>query len=328
MPLALSLAFAQTFSVAFATPALAQSATAGEAQSAFKAGMSLEQKGDWDGALKKFRDAAAFKSTPQLRFHIGRCLEKLGNWTEAISAYELAMSEATGNQRKEMTKTAKPAAEALRKKVPKLVLERGPNTEFTTVYLDGAEILLASFGQPMVVNPGDHTVKAVEGEASEAQKVTLAEGETKNLVVQAPKPLPAPPAVLPPVAQAAPPPEPEAHSTWLPWTLVGVGTASLAAAGVFVILRRSSINEMNDECGPAGQPCPNSVRSSYDDGKRYSLLANVTGGVGVAALGAGAVMLVLQSGGDDSKPATRSPSPSPSIEVVAAPSFMGVKGRF
>src|SRR5688500_5797293 len=75
--------------LAFAPAARAQSGNAHDAREAFRAGISLEQAGDWERALKKFRDAAAFKSTAQVRFHIARCLEKLGSWTEAIGAYEL-----------------------------------------------------------------------------------------------------------------------------------------------------------------------------------------------------------------------------------------------
>jgi hypothetical protein len=308
-----------------APPARAQSANADEAREAFREGISYEQAGDWGRALKRFRDAAAFRSTPQIRFHIARCLEQLGNWTEAIGAYELAVADATGAQRKEIAKHARPAVEALRKKVPKLILQRAPGAEFVTVHLNDAEVGAASFGQPLALNPGGHVLRVSEAGLSEEQNVVLTEGETRTVVVQPPK-VPAGPAPAPPARAAKPappPPERAARPTWLPWTLLGVGAASLAATGVFVALRQQRVNDINDECGPDGQPCPSSVRPIYDDGRRFTLLANVTGAVGVAALGAGVVVLLLQ------RPAGDKPPPRPAaVEAAVSPGFVGVRGRF
>ncbi|HEU4407920.1 MAG TPA: CDC27 family protein [Polyangiaceae bacterium] len=311
--------------LALAPPARAQSTSANEAREAFRAGISLEQAGDWERALKKFRDAAGFKSTPQVRFHIARCLEKLGHWTEAIGAYELAMADATGADRNEIMKHAKPAVEALRGKVPKLVLERGPGAELSTVQLNDTEVGSASFGQPMALNPGGHVLKVSEGGATEEQIVVMAEGETKTVVIRPPKKAATPPPPPAPSQPLAPAPEPEAGSNWLPWGLMGVGAASLAAAGVFVVLRQQRLNDLEDQCGPDRDNCPASAKSLYDDGKRFSLLANVTGGVGAAALGAGVVLLLVQPKGKDAAPTASSAT---SLRLTLSPGMVGVGGRF
>lgn len=325
-PFALGLAFAPPFAMAlaFAPPALAQSTTANEAREAFRAGISLEQAGDWERALKKFRDAAGFKSTAQVRFHIARCLEKLGHWTEAIGAYELAMADATGADRNEIMRHSKPAVEALRAKVPKLILERGPGSDLATVQLNDTEVGSASFGQPMALNPGGHVLKVSESGATEEQIVVMTEGETKTVVIRPPKKAAPPPPPPPPPQPLTASTESEGGATWLPWTLMGVGAASLAAAGVFVVMRQQKLGELEDECGSGRDNCPPSARSLYDDGKRFTLLANVTGGVGAAVLGAGVVLLVMQPKGKDAAPAASSTS----LRFTVSPGMVGVGGRF
>ncbi|HEU4537171.1 MAG TPA: CDC27 family protein [Polyangiaceae bacterium] len=313
-PLALAL---------FCAPAArAQSANAHDAREAFRAGISLEQAGDWEKALKKFRDAASFKSTPQVRFHIARCLEKLGNLTEAIGAYELAMADATGADRNEIVKHSKPAVEALRAKVPKLVLERGPGAELVAVQLNDTELGASSFGQPITLNPGGHVLKVTEGGVTEEQIVVMTEGETKTVVLRPPKKAAPPPAPAP-AAPAPAPAEPEAGAGWLPWALVGTGAASLVATGVFVALRQQRLGELDDQCSNANT-CPPSARSTYDDGKRFTLLANITGAVGVAAVGAGVVLLLVQPKEKNTTPA----SATTSLRLQVGPGMVGLGGRF
>ncbi|MCU0684983.1 MAG: CDC27 family protein [Polyangiaceae bacterium] len=304
-----------------APAAHAQSSNAHDAREAFRTGISLEQAGDWERALKKFRDAAAFKSTAQVRFHIARCLEKLGNWTEAIGAYELAMADATGADRNEIVKHSKPAVESLRARVPKLILERGPGAELVAVQLNDTELGSASFGQPITLNPGGHVLKVSEGGTTEEQIVVMIEGETKTVVLHPPKKPPPPPAAAP-APQAPPPPEAEPGPNWLPWALVGTGAASLIASGVFVALRQQRLGDLDDQCSNANT-CPASARTTYDDGKRFTLLANVTGAVGVAAVGTGVVLLLVQP-----KEKSAAQPSSTSLRLQVGLGTVGLGGRF
>src|SRR5687768_5820481 len=81
------------------------------AREVFRQGLALESARDWASALAKFREVAAVRSTAQVRFHIARCQEQLGQLNEALGAYELAMSEATGPDRAEIIAWGAPAVE-------------------------------------------------------------------------------------------------------------------------------------------------------------------------------------------------------------------------
>jgi hypothetical protein len=111
--------------------------------------------------------------------------------------------------------------------------------------------------------------------------------------------------------------------SWLPWTLGGVGVAGLATAGVFLALRQQKVGDLADACGETGA-CPSSARAIYDDGRQYTLLANVSGGVGLVALGAGAVLWFVRPKGNGAA----STLAAPPLRVMVLPSGLGVSGTF
>jgi hypothetical protein len=88
----------------------------------------------------------------------------------------------------------------------------------------------------------------------------------------------------------------------------GVGVASLAASGVFFLLRSKSIKSLEDSC-PTRVSCPASEQSTYDRGKTYTVVADVTLGIGIAGVATGATLFFLNK----KKPA---PPAAGSIQIV------------
>ena len=62
------------------------------ARQAFKEGDEAENRGDLAIALAKFKEALAFKATPQLHLRIGAVQEKSGRLVDALDSYETGLS--------------------------------------------------------------------------------------------------------------------------------------------------------------------------------------------------------------------------------------------
>jgi hypothetical protein len=80
----------------------------------------------------------------------------------------------------------------------------------------------------------------------------------------------------------------------VPFVIGGVGVASLAASGVFFLMKNSAINELDGACGANRNQCPPDKKNTYDKAKLYNTLSGVTLGVGVVGVGVAATLLLTQ----------------------------------
>jgi hypothetical protein len=156
------------------------------------------------------------------------------------------------------------------------------------VEVDGAPV--GDLSKAHRVNPGRHVVRIqVPNFEPREETVVLPEGQRMRLVefsFESPRPEPAATAAL------APPPAPvyERPTPILVYPLMGLGVAGLGSFGVFSILGKSEQSKLEDECAPS---CTDSEIESM---KRYFLIADISAGVGAAALiGAGIVYLTRPS---------------------------------
>ncbi len=315
-----------------ATPVYAQSAAElSKARTLFRQGVSLEAAGDWAGALSKFEGVAKVKLSPQVRFHLGRCKENLGRLNEALGDYRMAEYEAQQTKAKEAGQISE-AREALEKRIPKLVINRGEGAETARIELDSVDVGEAKLGKEFAVDPGQHHIVAtIPGKGHFDQDVTIAEGETKTVDLVPPPellhkttgPEESNPAETPP-EEPKPTPPPEKHSV-VPWVIGGVGVASLAASGVFYILRNGAKSDLDSGC--RGSVCPARLSGTQDKGKLYSTLTGVTLGVGVVGVGVAAVMLLGGGSSDKPPPAQQDEDTARNrlrFDVVTTPSLTGV----
>jgi hypothetical protein len=107
----------------------------------------------------------------------------------------------------------------------------------------------------------------------------------------------------------------------VPWIIGGIGVASLAASGVFFVLRRGAENDLDDGC--RDDVCPERLRDTEDKVKLYTMVGNVTLGVGI--LGVGLATVLLLSGGSDDSPAERASVARPRVDFAASRGFQGVE---
>jgi len=306
-------------------PAAAQDATElKKARAQFQQATELEQAKNWTAALQAFREVGQVRMTPQVRFHIAVCEEGLGRLVAALGGYELALAYADkvnpdfkGEVEQNVTK--------LRARIPKLVIERGPGAHAAAIELDGVAVGDSSVGVEVPLDPGPHavTAKAPNHKPFDAN-VTLTEEETTRLEVKLEE---LPPELLRAVG-AAPPPE-KPPSKVVPFVVGGVGVASLIASGVLFGLRQSALSDLKDACGPGGKHCPQSKQSRYDDLKFYHYGAEVTLGVGVAAVGTAGALLFFQRKKKEPAPDTAQLQLLPSLPVTTeAPLGATLRGAF
>ncbi len=326
-----------------AWPAPASAQTAAEldhARQLYSQGLTQEAASDWAGALATFQQVSRVKLTPQVRFHIARCKENLGRLNEALGGYRLAQYEAeqAGDKGADILGQIRAAHEALEKRIPKLVIERGEGADTIKIELDGVALGQTEIGREMNIDPGPHVVAGVlpSGERF-TKKIYAKDNDTKQVILDVPPDLqPAStrhPASSKGNAEPPPPaddtadhgPQPERHASALPWIVGGVGVASLAAAGVFYLRMKSAQKELDDNC--IGTKCPDTLQSAQDRGKLDATVVDVTLGVGIVGVGVAAVLL-LQGGSSDAPPGQAKRDVS--VDVAAAPHSMGVNlaGRF
>lgn len=265
------------------------------ARQLYSQGLTQEAAGDWAGALSTFQQVSRIRMTPPVRFHIARCQENLGRLNEALGGYRLAEYEAEREEepKPELLDEIRKARDALEARLPKLVVERGVGAGTLKIELDGVALGPAKVGREVSVDPGPHSVAGVLADGRRFElTVDVAEGQTERITLDVPEALrttAAPPTVgadernvnLEPVAGS---------SSALPWLVTGVGVASLAASGVFFLLRNQAQAELDREC--LGRVCPDTMQSTQDQGRTYATLTGVTLGIGVVGVSVGTILLL------------------------------------
>lgn len=324
---ALSASIAAGSALVVPSVAHAQSpADLAKARTLFKEGVSLEAAGDWAGALAKFNEVAKVKTTPAVRFHIGRCKEHLGRLNEALGEYRMAEYEAQQSKAKELDEISK-AREQLEARVPKLTITRGKGAESAKIELDGVALGEAQVGKEVSTDPGPHRIVAKIGSNEFEQTVTVAEGESKSVELVPPDDFKAGPGpVDKPTQPDDKPDEPtpvkvEAKGKGaLPWIIGGVGVVGLAAGGFFYTKMKDNQKQLEDVCH-TDNVCPEAKKGLSDDGKKYALYTNIGVGVGIVGIGVATVML-LTGGGADTKEKPKSARVR--LNVVPGPELKGV----
>ena len=278
--------------------AQAEDAALRQARERFRQAISLQTGGDWGGALSLLREVAAVKITPQVRFNMALCEENLGQLVAARGSYELTIVEAeAGDDTGSVVDEARQRLDALQARIPKVVIERGEGADLARVSLDGVVVGATLLGKPMPIDPGPHVVEAsAQGFSTFRESFRVAEKEQKFVRI-----------TLTPLTtdaaqsqeQAAlpadhPAPDEARRSVW-PWVLGGAGVASVAASGVFLLLRANAVSDLDEQCGAQRDQCPASASDTIERGQTYSTLANVTLIGGAVLIGAGATWWVVES---------------------------------
>jgi biotin carboxyl carrier protein len=314
-------------------PAHAQTAPGKEhARRLFEEGVELEKKGDYAGALARYRDAEKIIATPGLRFHKGYCLEMTGKLAAAVDDYESADKLAREQNKPEVHTAVIARLDPLRPRVPLLAI-RLATPKDAEVQLDGLVVGAPLLdGKPFRVDPGEHVVAAsARGFRTFTRSLELTEGATATVDVTlervtaapavapppvSPAPVTATPAEppQPPSSAAEPPREPARGRSLVAPVVATVGTVLVAASGVaFFLVAGGAESDARAQC-----PQKPSCDSEQSRVRTFDALAL---GSFVGAAGLGVLSVVLWTSSSRGHAAT-------SARVVATPTVLGIEGRF
>jgi hypothetical protein len=291
-----------------------------EARTSFKDGLELEKKGEYEGALAKFRATASIKTTPQVEFHIALCEAKLKRYVEALIDLDIAEGDAKQNKVKEVAEAAPKLAAEIKPLVPKLTIKVAEGESAATVWVDKQSVDMGKLGTPMPFDPGKHVVSAKSTNGDDTSiDVELVDADDKSIVVSfksgapvvattptttdtTPSELPPPPVMPPSPGDAQPAPSASSSQRTVGFIVGGVGIVSLGLATTFYLMRNSKVSSLDSEC--VNMKCPSSAQSDLDSAKTDVTISRIALGVGVVSIGVGAYLIFTAKKTSDAPPPT------------------------
>jgi hypothetical protein len=300
------------------------------ARTLFDEAGELETQGQWGAAQDRLRAALAIRETPHLRYALGWALENGGRLLEARTEYELALRLARRDGAAEVSRMAATRVAEVERKIPLLQFRvRGALAKDTRVLVDGRDVLVDANGGTAQVDPGPRVVRIERSRASATElSFTIAQGALRVVDVRGDE-----------VSGQAGAPSGSSDgerdmngASTLPWILVGGGGALVIGGALLFVSSSSDASTRDDStlrwCDATA--CANGVatlpetadaaalrREAYDAASRGNtkqIAGAVIGGVGLASLATGAVLLLTQGGRTEATRASRR-----TVELHGAP---------
>jgi hypothetical protein len=292
----------------------------------------LMSAGKYGEACPKLAEASHAHPGIGVLLNLGDCDAHVGKIGSAWNAFHDA-AEAAKRANDEREKEARARMAELEPHLNRLTIAVAPGNDALVVRFDGVEVDRATWGQPMVVDPGVHTVEAkAPGQRPWTKSIEML-AATMSVTVPAlevvappPTPVSEPPASPPPPAatpDTAPPASDGSRSHT--WALVagGVGVAGVAVGSVFGILSISHKNDGNTHCqlGPSGNECDPEGFQARSSAMSTGNVSTAFFIVGAAGLAAGAILWFTA-------PSSQESSSTPTVGFGLGPGSAQVVGRF
>ena len=165
----------------------------------------------------------------------------------------------------------------------------GSDITAVKVSLDGQPLTDKLDGKPILVDPGEHTFRyETPGSAPKEEKVVIIVGQ-KNRVMNV--------AFSPEAGLVTPPVAPEGDRAPIPiiaYVLGGVGVVGLGAATFFWLSGLGDKSHLEDTCGPKPGRLASCSQSDVDSAHTKLVIGDVSGGIGIVALGAAAYFVIAR----------------------------------
>jgi hypothetical protein len=306
--------------IAFAGALLLEAgrATAGNeaaAQALFDEAKKLASQGKFAEACPKFAESNRLDRGAGTLIHLGDCYEKNKQTASAWATFAEAASAAQALGRKDWEKLAAQRAAALEPKLARLTINVDPANESAEVSRDGTAISQASWGVPIPVDVGTHTVQASKAGSKAFKTVATVSKDGESVEVTVPKldveTSPSPPAPVPtpaPTTEPSSPPDADkgdgSQQRTIGFVVGGVGVAGLAVGAITGLMAMGKSSDAKNACANDG-PCANrGAVDASESAKSLGLVSTIgfiAGGVGLAA----GALLVLTAPPDAKKAAVR-----------------------
>jgi hypothetical protein len=291
-----------------------------QAQSRFRRGKELKEKGRNDEAVVEFRASHDIVASPNTRLELARCMRAAGHLVAAYAEFGRTIVEAkelvAEDQRYQRAFDAAGAERAeLEPQLGFVILTLENSSEGTRVFVGDEEIRRPAWGEPAPVVAGSTEVRVeTPGHVPLTRTVALAAGDKAPFIIDAQSgaPLDARPKVTRSPAQVH-----DGGSVLRPWAFVtgGVGVAGFTTFAIFGALAQSSYSNLQSAC-PGGS-CPPSKHGEISSGKADQAVANVGLTIGIVGVAAGGSLFVL------SLPKA---IPASSVSLLVSPTEVGIGG--
>lgn len=281
----------------------------------FKEGKAAAGAGQWAEAVARFRQVVAIRSAPKALIALGVAEEKLGHLVAAHAAYKQAREEAADHALTDDLKTANTALEAIRRRLPKLLLSPPEALSGARIEVDGAEARLENGVLP--IDPGEHTLTATSsGKGTFRTTVSLKEGDQREVTVA----FSAPAASSSQDAGPAPPDKGGATAPPTGAIVLAGGGVVLAGVGAALFGIGTGDYAKSDELCP-GAGCTRDVLDRGNAARTQIIAGDVLMVVGGAALAGGVVWWIVSAA--SSKKASET-----SLFIAPRLQGIGIGGRF
>jgi hypothetical protein len=303
---------------------LAQASTTGtnaqdrtRAQALLGEGATMYERGNYFGALEKFKSAYAAYPSSKIFFNIGQVQRLLGRPLEAREAYQRFLDEAPNASREDRAD----AQDWLGKLHGSLgLISVACQFDGAEISIDGIVVGKSPLIRPVWTLPGRHQVTAVKsGECPMLENVEVPAGTEAKVEL---RPLHGPLASYAAGVDVSSAPKPEAGRSgwWLgrKWTWVAGGsTVVLAGAAALVGLSmQSRFDDLKKSCGRGSPEQLGCSQSDIDSVHTRQVTANVLWGLaGAAAITTGVLFFV------EGRPVAVAPMAGASNGVLARMEF-------
>ena len=279
----------------------AQGSEGALAEELFQQGRALYKAGKIDEACPKFEESQRLAPKLGTLLNLATCHEQQGKtasaWTEFTDAAALARKQRESDRQR----YAEEHAEALAKRLAKVVIEPLETPEGLRITLDGRPIARPAWATPLPVDPGAHRIAAsAPGRHGWNTTITVEPGPSL-LPVKAPR--------LQPIKTTAPRPEPVEEEEGLDplaiagWTVLATGAVALGVGGYFGIRVFTLKDESEAHCDM--NLCDQRGVDLIDEAHDAATASTALIAVGVAMAGTGIVLLVLGATNDSTKATAR-----------------------
>ncbi len=166
----------------------------------------------------------------------------------------------------------------------------GSDLTAVKVSIDGQMLTEKLDGKPILVDPGEHTMRYESpGAAPKEEKVVLIVGQKNRLMT----------VIFVPEGPVTPPPPPPDTSERAPipiiaYVLGGVGVVGLGAATFFWLSGLGDKSHLEDTCGPKNGKPGTCLQGDVDSARTKLVIDDVSGGIGIVALGAAAYFVIAR----------------------------------
>jgi hypothetical protein len=292
------------------------------AEALYHRGRTLVNEGNWAEGCAKFQASMELNPAASTLLNIARCHEHDGKLGQAIVTYRRALQlnqDTLGEERKKaLEKVANEGIAALEPRLShvRVVLEKRP--EGAKVARDGQELPLATLGEDIPLDPGDHVFEAQAPGFKKAEKrLKLAEGEKATVDLElVPAPASDDKTQLPPAVKAKEKGEKPASGGVPAWAFVagGLGLAAVGGGIAFRFDQMATEKRLVDNCGEA-LLCPTGGAYDWqaDNARKNRDFYLFVGLTAAGAVGIGAAVVGIVRGVGQKKAQARAPIVAPFI---------------